>query len=51
MNKKLLTVREIAPILRVDPETIRRYCRTNKIEFIRVGHAYLFDVENLQKIK
>lgn len=38
-----LTAREVAQALRIHEETLRRWCRTGKIAFIRVGRDYRFD--------
>jgi excisionase family DNA binding protein len=36
----LLTVREVAALLRLDPKVIRRYCRQELIDAIRPGRVW-----------
>jgi excisionase family DNA binding protein len=38
----LLTVTELAALLKVNPETIRRLTRAGKIPAVRLGHAYRY---------
>jgi excisionase family DNA binding protein len=41
----LLTSREIAQILHVHPETVRRAARRGALPSLQVGRAWRFDVE------
>lgn len=40
VNEPVLTTDEIATRLRVNPETVRRWCRSGKLRTLRAGAAY-----------
>ena len=44
-----LTVSEVARILNLNPETIRRWAREDKIPFQRVGRIFVFRVKDVEK--
>jgi excisionase family DNA binding protein len=47
---RLLTVREVAAVLRVSTATVYAMCRRGELRFLRVSHAIRFrpaDVPNL----
>lgn len=51
----LLTVAEVAQILRVDPTTVRRWIKTGALEAVALLHnglrnAYRIKCENLEKL-
>ena len=42
------TVEQAAVLLRLHPETIRKFCRRHRIPFTRSGRRYLFTDANLE---
>ena len=40
MEIKLLTVKEVAEVLRLDPQTVSRYCQSGKILAYKTGNAW-----------
>jgi len=49
-NERLLTLLEVADMLRLSPHTIRAMCRQHKLEPVRITRRLLFrpaDVERL----
>lgn len=47
---KFYSLDEIANILHVSTETVRRYVRNGKLKAIRIGRDYKVSEENLQKM-
>jgi len=50
MTNHLLTVKEVSLILRVNPSTIWRWCKTGKLPAFQIGHSWRIrssDLENL----
>jgi len=45
----LLTVNELAKMLKLDPQTIYRKVKKNEIPFIRIGGAVRFTSEGIDK--
>lgn len=45
-----LTTEDVASRLNVTPETVRRMCRTNKWQAVKVGRLYRFTEEQYQAI-
>lgn len=45
----LLTVNEVATLLRLDPQTIYRMVRQNSIPYLKVGSNIRFDKEAINK--
>ena len=43
------TVAEVARTLNLNPETIRRWAREDKIPFRRVGRMFFFRVKDVEK--
>jgi len=41
--KPLLTLVEVARMLRLSPNTIRGYCKTDKMQYILTDRKYLFE--------
>lgn len=50
MDDKLLTTQEIAAKLDVDPETVRRMCKTGKWPHTKIGRLYRFTESHYQAI-
>ena len=50
-REPLLTVHEVAKILRVSESTIRRWCRALMIEHILAERKYLFEKQHVQNFK
>ena len=44
----LMTIREVAPILRSSEITIRRLVKTKKIPYRKIGARYLFDENDIK---
>jgi len=44
---ELITIKEVAPILRIKPVTVRRLIKRGDLPFIRIGNRYVFSAENL----
>lgn len=49
-DEKLLTVAELAAKLDVEPETVRRMCRSHKWPHSKIGRLYRFTDEHYQAI-
>ena len=45
---ELRTIEEVAPILRVAPETVRRFIHRGVLPFVKVGKRFLFSEEDIQ---
>jgi excisionase family DNA binding protein len=50
MDEKLLTAQELAAKLDVDPETVRRMCKTGKWPHTKIGRLYRFTEDHYQAI-
>lgn len=50
MDDKLLTAQELAAKLDVDPETVRRMCKTGKWPHTKIGRLYRFTEDHYQAI-
>jgi len=44
----LMTIEEVAPILRVKPITIRRLIIKGKLPFTKIGRRYCFTAEHIK---
>ena len=51
MNSEFLTVEEVAYILQVSSQTIRKLIHENKLFAIRVGKNFRVPVEYIEKLK
>ena len=49
MNDRLLTVRELAEYLRVNPFTVYRWIAKNRIPHLRVGRTLRFRLEDIDE--
>ena len=53
MSIQLFTPKAAADILSVDEETVRRYCRTKKLKYIKLGGKYIrirfSDIQEFEK--
>ena len=47
MNTELLTVNELADILRVHPDTVTAMCRRGAIRYYNVGGKYRFSQDHI----
>jgi excisionase family DNA binding protein len=47
--KKYVNCRELAESIGVDPRTIRHWCRTGRIPFLKVGGAVRFDSVKIEQ--
>jgi excisionase family DNA binding protein len=47
MATKLLTLEELAQMLRLNPQTVYRLAQKGKIEGIKVGGSWRFDADSL----
>jgi excisionase family DNA binding protein len=48
MNDVLLTVEDMAGLLQVSTETVRRKARTGEVPAVRVGRLWRFDPEQIR---
>jgi excisionase family DNA binding protein len=46
----LMTLAEVAELLRVDVETVRRWCRTGEIQAVKVGRVWRVKRETIEAI-
>ena len=49
-NDKLLTVREVADILRLEEFTVREMCRDGRIPAVKIGRAYRIKESTLRAL-
>ena len=49
MNDRLLTVRELAEYVRVNPFTVYRWVEQNRIPHLRVGRTLRFRLEDIDE--
>jgi excisionase family DNA binding protein len=49
MNDRLLTVRELAEYVRVNPFTVYRWVEQNRIPHLRVGRTVRFRLDDIDK--
>jgi excisionase family DNA binding protein len=49
MNDRLLTVRELAEYVRVNPFTVYRWVAQNRIPHLRVGRTVRFRLEDIDE--
>ncbi len=47
---QLLTAREMASLLQLNPETVRRACKAGKLPHIRIGGTLRFSGEHIEAI-
>jgi len=50
MEKKLLTLREAAPLIGISLSTIRRWASARRIPLIKLGGRCLVDARELEKL-
>ena len=48
--QEIITLLEAATYLRVSVETIRRYCRSNKLQAIKIGKEYRIRKSDIDKL-
>ncbi len=46
---QLLTVQEVADVIRVRSETVRRLARAHKIPALKVSHKWLFEAQKVRE--
>ena len=44
---QLATVDEVAPLLRLEPDTVMRMCRAGRLPAVKVGHRWLIHLGRL----
>ena len=47
---RLLTVEEAAEELRLDPQTVCRYCREGKLPAVQLGRVWRINAERLEEM-
>jgi len=50
LNARLLTLAEVADLLRLSPHTIRAMVRSNRLKPIRLCRRLLFDPADVQRL-
>lgn len=51
MYDHFYTIDEVAELLSLSSQTIRKLIKTNKLEAIRLGKSYRIPYESIQKLK
>jgi len=44
----LLTIDEVAPVLKIRPVTVRRLIASGKLPYIKIGKRYMFSDKNIE---
>lgn len=48
MNTLYYTTKELSEILGKNPRTIRRWCTSKKLKYMKIGREYLFPKEDYE---
>lgn len=49
MAEKFMTPREVAEILQINEQTVRRYLREGKLKGLKIGHTWRISEKQLQE--